>query len=233
MNRRKFIMLAGACVVEELVVHPGNSHPMAVGAAPALPISATSSTRWLRAYEGKPSSTLNDDPRFLSLLADTISTPSEGIMSAASLLARIKLYTGIPNSIWISRGRYLVASGCMAHCGFNRILFWIDISASQGKKSPGSPLVLVTFREVDGPSTKLTFIANDDLKAQGGEVPIDFQSNLAKWLGARRQGSRLPGGRVNALEIRSPGSMSLALGPRDIGLPARRCAPNLLTEMTA
>jgi hypothetical protein len=144
-------------------------------------------------------------------------------MSSLSLIDRLRLYTGVPGQIAFSRGRYMIASGCMAHCGFNRAFLWIDTFTPPPSLHQSVPLALVALIDVDGPLRKLTLISNSDLKPIGGSVPTDFRKNAGKWLNEHSPTPRLAGGRMNAFEVRSPAKSWTNLTPRDIGLQASRC----------
>lgn len=227
MNRRDFVILTGASVLGEIVVRPALAQPLTANGANSLTRSTAKSAHWLRRYKGNSVRALYDDPRFVSLFADTVSATSGERMSASSLMDRIRLYTGVPGQITFSRGRYMVAGGCMSHCGFNRALLWIDTFTPQANQGRSVPLAVVALMDVDGPLRKITLIANCSVEGIEASTLTTFRKDFAKWLGPHAPSRRLAGGRINMFEVRSPVIGRSRLTPQDIGLVARRCDPPL------
>jgi|SRR5580658_307336 hypothetical protein len=234
MNRRTFLFLSGTCVIYSAATRSRLAQTLGANGGTSSHGSAPRPVDWFRTYEGGPVAALIGDSRFSLLFPDAVSNPSGENLSAASLVDLLKVNTEVSGPIKRLSDRYLIADGCMAHCGFNRALVWIDVKASRSKSHPpsGVPLVFIAFLEVDGSLRRLTFVTNSVPAARNTVVPINFRRSLVRWLGEPRRARRLAGGRLNAFDVRSPAIGQVRVGPKDIGVQRSRFERRLVVERT-
>ena len=220
MNRRTFVILGAAGIL--------------AGAQPHL--AAQTSSRawrdahstdplrgayWLRSYWNAPARNLIADARFEPLL-HSVFAGHEGTASPVRIGAFVNSTLASSARVQLHHNRYVVLTGCAAHCGLKRSLVWIDMKAPKRVPGEQKPMIIVASINVDGSSRRLQVLFSNDLTSRGGKVPQNFRLNLAAWL-ASADAKLWDGGRLTSLETAGPSGQPLKLGIRQLNVPAARC----------
>jgi hypothetical protein len=222
MNRRKFLILSGASVVGSYASRHSIAQTVSSDNQIDESVEALRPAAWLTSYSGVSSSVLFNDQRFAELLATKITAFPTGMPSGSSLLDLIRAYTSEPNQVVVTDNKYVMASGCMAHCGFNRAFVWID-----RRIIDGAPRMIAAFVTVDGATRRVSFLTSCTFTNPRDFAPRNFRVSFADWLRTHTSAKRWDGGRLNKFEVKGPSNSPLHMSPLSLGLRQCRCEPSL------
>lgn len=134
--------------------------------------------QWLKQYDNKRSDALQQDPRFMALLADNFGIFGVTFWHKKSAVETYLDFMKDPGPVFVDDHRFVLTSGTMSRSpNDDGGLLWIDSHTDAETLTPW--LVFCAF---DAKHDKLYLFSSRDL-LQGEEFPHNLRLNVGRWLG--------------------------------------------------
>jgi hypothetical protein len=161
---------------------------------------------WLLDFDGKTSSDVLWEPRFISLLKRALPEVTPPFCGQSTLPATVaEFLSGNPANVLVTENQYLVVSGCKRHFGKSKGLLWINCRSA-------GPTIGFVARSYHQPGEEKVAICVNTAE----QIPPQFLASAVRWLSTDRNQIIVEIAIFDALGGKRN------LDPQLIGIPARR-----------
>lgn len=133
-----------------------------------------SNVQWLKTFDGKQNSVLQQDPRFQALLADSFGD-MEMKFAKRPLVQGYAEFMGAPGGVIMEHNRWIIVTGSRKH-SLDRSMLWIDTHTDADAPAPW---LVYTVNDVG--HHKLYLFSSRNLLGNE-DLPHDLRLNVGRWL---------------------------------------------------